>query len=147
LHSRQTHIIRSGRNDAWQEPALAPNGTLAVVDRSYQAGSLQFVVVLANPRTGTMVRTVGPGELPAWSHDGKTLFYVRRITGKLLHMFDSVTNPISSQTYTSEIWRTDSEGKNGVRLLRQDAFGLGPLQVMPDNHILIFSHVDNAWNL
>lgn len=149
LVNLQTHVSRglgaSSRGINWEEAALSTTGRLVVVISSARANQSFTYMALADPRTGTIQRRLGPGELPAWSHDGRSLFYVRRTPGRMLHKKDAFGNDTGSQIYQSAIWRTDANGMHGVRLLLQNAYGFGPLNVSPDKTVLIFSRTDNAW--
>jgi hypothetical protein len=128
----------------WHEGVLAPNG--AVVAAVIPAGQ-DRTVVLAAPRPGTLGRAVAPGELPAWSRDGRVLYFVRRTPGPLLHLRDSLGNEADSQTYTTAVWQSRADGSGLQRIAAFDAFGTGPLQLAPDEHSLVFARVDNSWAL
>ena len=56
--------------------------------------------------------TTEPSEdiVPAWSRDGRTLYFVRRTPGPLLSLRDSLGNAIASQTYTTAIWQARADG-------------------------------------
>ena len=51
------------------------------------------------------------------------------------------------ETYTTAIWRANADGSHLLRVTSQDAFGFGHLQMTPDGRFLIYSRVDNPWNL
>lgn len=118
------------------EAALSSLGVLALRN----AGN----VVLVDTATGGVIRTVAPGELPAWSSDGRTLYFERRTPGTPL-LFHAVTGALTSSfpTYTSAIWRVRADGVGLVRLTSQDAFGFGPLRPLADGSV-ICSRVDNS---
>lgn len=129
---------------AWHEGVLAPNGaTVAAMINPSQ----ERTIVLAAPRPGSLGRVVAPGELPAWSRDGRTLYFVRRTPGPLLSLRDSLGNAIASQTYTTAIWQARADGSGPRRIAAFDAFGTGPLHVTPDGRSLVFARVDNSWAL
>jgi hypothetical protein len=84
----------------WYDPALSADGVLAVStvpDRgSANAAAPRLSIVpipgassgriaLADPQSGALVRVLGRGELPAWSPDGRTLYFERRTAGPSLH--------------------------------------------------------------
>jgi hypothetical protein len=129
---------------AWHEGVLAPNG--AVVAAMVNWGQAP-TVVLAAPRLGALGSAVAPGEMPAWSRDGRVLYFVRRTPGPLLHLRDSVGNAFDSQTYTTAVWQSRADGSGLRRIAAFDAFGTGPLQLAPDGRSLVFARVDNSWAL
>ena len=129
---------------AWHEGLLAPNG--AVVAAMITAGQAR-TVVLAPPRPGALGRAIAPGELPAWSRDGRVLYFVRRTPGPLLHMRDSLGNEADSQTYTTAVWQGRADGSSLRQIAAFDAFGTGSLQLAPDGRSLVFARVDNSWAL
>jgi hypothetical protein len=128
----------------WHEGVLAPNA--AVVAAMITEGQAR-TVVLAQPQPGALGSAVAPGELPAWSRDGRTLYFVQRTPGPVLHMRDSLGNEIDSQTYTTGVWQSRADGSGLRRIASFDAFGTGPLQLTPDGHSLVFARVDNSWAL
>ncbi len=128
----------------WGEGVLAPNGTVVA---AVIGGGQDRTVVLAAPRAGALGREVAAGELPAWSPDGRVLYFVRRTPGPLLHLRDSLGNETDSQTYTTEVWQSRADGTRPRRIASFDAFGAGPLHVAPDGRSLVFARVDNSWTL
>jgi WD40-like Beta Propeller Repeat len=129
---------------AWHEGVLSPDGTVVAAMIS---STPERTIVLAMPRPGAVGSAVAPGELPAWSRDGRALYFVRRTPGPLLHMRDSFGNATDSQTYTTAIWRSRADGSGLQRISSFDAFGTGPLQFAPDGRSLVFARVDNSWAL
>ena len=129
---------------AWHEGVLAPKG--AAIAAMISAGQ-ERTVVLAAPQPGALGRAVAPGELPAWSRDGRVLFFVRRTPGPVLRMRDGFGSVADSQTYTTAIWQCQADGSRPRRIAAFDAFGTGPLQLAPDGRSLVFARVDNSWAL
>jgi hypothetical protein len=129
---------------AWHEGVLAPDG--AVVAAMIAAGQ-ERTVVLAAPQPGALGRAVALGELPAWSRDGRVLYFVRRTPGVLLRMRDTFGNVANSQTYATAVWQCRADGSGLRRIASFDAFGTGPLQLAPDGRSLVFARVDNSWSL
>jgi hypothetical protein len=129
------------------EPALSPSGALAATVRTCGHVECDSRVVLVNPRTGTAARTVAPGEMPAWSPDGRFLYFVQRVPGRVLKMTDPNGNSVSIATYTTILWQADARGTYLQRLAIENAYGTGFLQVTPDGRSLVYSRVDNAWSL
>jgi hypothetical protein len=129
---------------AWHEGVLAPNES--VVAAMISAGQAR-TVVSALPTPGALGRAAAPGELPAWSRDGRTLYFVRRTPGPVLHMRDSLGNETDSQTYTTAVWQGRADGSGLRQIASFDAFGTGPLHLAPDGHSLVFARVDNSWAL
>ncbi len=156
-HTRyQPASHRSSPIGPWSEAALSSTGQLAA---TYAGGSVTGLsaanaggtgtsrLALANPRSGAILRTIGAGELPAWSPDGRTLFFVRRTPGRVLTTRDTLGNTVALQTYYSAIWQADSGGTHLRRLTLQNRFAFGPLNVAPGGHALIYSAIDNDWAL
>jgi WD40-like Beta Propeller Repeat len=114
--------------------------TAATIQRCTNAGCTSHVV-LRDPSSGRSQQTIGQGEMPIWSPDGKFLYFVRRIAGKTLMLRDSANIPMSSQIYTSEIWRVDADGSHVTRILSEPAYGFGPLSVSSDGRTIFFSSV------
>lgn len=129
---------------AWHEGLLAPTGAMVA---AVLATGQERTLVLAAPHAGALGRPVAPGELPLWARDGRTLYFVRRAPGPVLHMRDSVGDVADAQTYTTAIWRCAADGAHLRRIAAFDAFGTGPLQLAPDGRALIFAKVDNSWAL
>ena len=129
------------------EVALSSTGQAAAVRYSDTAGVLVPEVVLVDPRTGTIRRTVAPGELPSWSPDGRSLYFVQRTRQQQLGWQDELGNNLGTSIFSSAIWRAGGDGAHPTRLTTQDAYGFGPLSVTPDAKALIFSRIDNSWNL
>jgi hypothetical protein len=105
------------------------------------------VTTLPEPTPGALGRAIAPGELPAWSRDGRVLYFVRRTPGPLLHMRDRLGNEADSQTYTTAVWQGRADGSSLRQIAAFDAFGTGPLHLAPDGRSLVFARVDNSWAL
>jgi len=129
------------------EVVLSSSGQLAATLSICVRKQCGSQIVLADPRTGAVTRIVGQGELPTGSPDGRFVYFVRRVPGRLLHVKDTRGNAASFQTYTSSIWRADQDGSHLRRLASEDAYGFGFLNVTPDGQSLVFSRVDNEWKL
>jgi len=127
--------------------AVSSGGAVAgTIQRCTSTGCSSYVALL-DPATGRALRIIGRGELPAWSPDGKTLYFVRRTAQRTLMFHDSNNNTVPSQVYRSEIWRTNASGQQLTKVLTEPAYGFGPLAVTTDGQSVIFSRVDNASRL
>lgn len=100
-------------------------------------------VALFSPTTGRVLRTVGDGELPVFSRDGATLYFVRQAMQQTLNFQDSSGSAMPSQVNRSEIWRLGSGDAQPVMIFSEDAFGFGPPAMTPDGNAIIFSSVEN----
>lgn len=139
----RTRAVR-GLNVSWSEGALSPQGRLAAV----QAGNATTErVVLTSLSRRTRVIQVSRGELPVWAPNGKALYFVQRTSGRVLRLFGPNNVRINSPTYTVSIWQTWADGSHPKSLMSGDGFGLGPMYVTPDNRSIVYSRVDNVWNL
>jgi Tol biopolymer transport system component len=131
----------------WNEAAISRAGKLAAVVETCPKGICSRRVVLVNLNSGAIVRSIAAAQLPRWSADGQTLYFVKRVGGRTLHLQDESGNKYGFQTETSEIWRANGDGSHQLRLLSEDAYGFGPLSLTPDGHSIIFSRVDNDWGI
>jgi hypothetical protein len=104
-------------------------------------------VVLVDPRTGAVRRNVARGELPTWSHDGRTLYFVQRTQQQNLGWQDAFGNTVGTTIFSTAIWQARSDGSGLSRLTTQDAYAFGPLSAMSDGKALIFALIDNSLNL
>jgi hypothetical protein len=68
--------------------------------------------------------------------------FVREFNGR-----DALGNPRGLRIYRSAIYRADAAGMSMVRLYSADAYGFGTLNLTPDGRSLIFSQVDNDWEI
>ncbi len=138
----RSHVSRL-LNTRWAEAALSPSGRLAMTQVSRNGSH----VLLTYAYPGAPVRSVAAGELPLWSRDGKFLYFVNRTPGMVLALRNPARQAVTSQTYTSAIFRANGDGGHLLRLVSDDAYGFGPLSLTPDNRSLVFSRVDNLWRL
>jgi Tol biopolymer transport system component len=127
------------------EVALSTTGLAAAVHYSDTSGVPE--VVLVDPRTGAVRRDIARGELPHWSPDGHTLYFVQRTQQQNLGWQDELGNSVGTTIFSSAIWQANSDGSHLARLTKQDAYGFGPLHTTPDGKALIFAWIDNSWNL
>jgi hypothetical protein len=127
--------------------AVSAAGNVAGVTQRCTGTGCTSYVALLDPATGRPLRVVGKGELPAFSPNGATLYFVRRVAEQTLGFHDTNANNVPSTVYRSEIWRVDSAGLHPVKILSQQAYGFGPPTVTPDGGSIIFSRVDNASTL
>jgi Tol biopolymer transport system component len=95
------------------------------------------------PGGDTLVHTLGLRELPRWSRDGRTLYFVRHVPGAIYQLRDESANPVELRSYTSAIWRAKAHGTGAQRLLVEDAYAFAPLQLTPDGRALVFSRIAN----
>lgn len=146
--TRQTRRLGS-RTTSWYDAALSPSGVLAVSSGGGEFG-VGGHVLLANPRTGAVLRTLPAGESPVWSPDGRFLYFIHRTPGRTLPLQPTppaVWSDTPMQTFTSAIWMTRADGSGLGHLTSQDAYAFGPLHVANGGKTLIYSRVDNPWNL
>ncbi|HVA89722.1 MAG TPA: hypothetical protein VNL71_07750 [Chloroflexota bacterium] len=125
----------------WNEPALSPQGTLAVVAGSPTSAP---TIVLTTSVPGGRQATVAPGELPLWSPDGHTLYFERITSGKPVPYVGAGGKHFNAPTNVSEIWRMGTSGAAPARLYTQNAYGFGPLSLLAGGSALVFSSVDNV---
>jgi hypothetical protein len=146
LRTGNSHALGQSARLPWNEAALSHAGILAAtVTRC--ARQCTTSITLVNTASGALIRNIGPGELPSWSPDNRTLYFTRRAPGRTLHMIDGSGNRVGFQTFVSSIWRANADGTHVLRLLSENAFAFGPLNVTPDGRSLIYSRVDNDLNL
>jgi len=147
----------------WAEPALSVGSQFAITTGcqiAFTPGQYARAqcLSLVDVRTGSLEANLGVGGLPAWSRDGRTLYFVRRTGKQLMHMTGPFyvrangsvmgsDEPRDDLAFVTSIWMTQANGSHPVRITSLDAFGTGPLQVTRDGRSLIFSLVDNPWNL
>jgi hypothetical protein len=96
-----------------------------------------------SPGGDSLVRTLGLGKLPRWSRDGRTLYFVRRVPGVIYRLRDESGNLLELRSYTSAIWRAKRDGTGAHRLVVEDAYAFGPLQLTTDGRALVFSRIAN----
>ena len=130
----------------WNEATISRAGRLAVLAQHCVRVCTQSIVVVSL-RSGAVVGTIPGGELPTWSADGQTLYFVKQVPGRTLYLKDSSGNNLGFQTQTSQIWRANGDGSHPLKLLAEDAFGFGTLNLTPDGSAIIFSRVDNDWGI
>jgi hypothetical protein len=127
------------------EAALAPTGRLALVRpcQESQAPAAQCLV-LANARTGATQRVVAPqADLPSWSPDGQTLYFVQHsgtyVSGAMAGM-----RPPRPRIL---VMRARADGSHTQRLMGEDAYATGPLHPTAEGRALIFSRIpdDRTW--
>jgi hypothetical protein len=143
-----TQTGATGSQRSWVDPALSSRGVLAVMQRSNGGrrtgpGNL----LLVDPASGRVLHRPGIGELASWTRDGRTLYFVRRQVAHDLKAHDSAGNSIELTMYRSAIVQAWGNGSHQKTLLTADAYGFGPLNVLPGGASLIFSRIDNAWAL
>ncbi len=107
---------------------------------------LQSVLVTA-PRAEAGYPTAGTGELPSWSPDGRSLYFVRRTAIGELSFTSPQTGAYAAQMYTSAVWSARADGSRTALLLARDAHALGPLRVRAGNSSIVYSSVDNMTSL
>lgn len=101
-------------------------------------------IVLTDLRPGTPARIIGAGESPVWSPDGRYLFFQQRIPAQVLGTSD---NSWVHTAFRTSIMRARADGTGLTRLITIDAYTLGPLRPTTDGRSLIFSRIDNPWDL
>jgi WD40-like Beta Propeller Repeat len=131
----------------WNEAAISHAGKLAAVAETCPNGICSRSMVVVNLTSGAVVRNIPGAQLPRWSADGQTLYFVKRVPGRTLRLHDESGNTYGFQTETSEIWRANADGSHQLRLLSEDAYGFGPLSLTPDGHSIVFSRIDNDWGI
>lgn len=140
--------LRTRNFRSWQEPALSTRGALAVAGASFSPDRPSAPsIMIVNPRSGGLVHGVAAGELPAWSPNGKFLYFVHRTPGPILQASDAYRNHRELHIIRSKVDRARADGTHITELYSTDAFGLGTLNVTRDGASLIFSRVDNDWAL
>jgi hypothetical protein len=136
----------------WDAVALSSNGqTLAA---STNGGN----IALFDLRTGLAGRVIGRGLLPAWSRDGRTLFFEQRdrrslsqcngpgVGWRLIdgHTYTSTPWVIEPEYYTS-LWQVDAvRWSKPTRILIEYAHGFGTAQPLSNGPVLVFSGVENG---
>jgi Tol biopolymer transport system component len=146
LRTGKSHFL--GRpNQPWNEPALSRKGILAATVGTCVPGKCDTRITLVNTASGAIVGNTGRGELPTWSPDSRTLYFVDQTPGKALKLQDPSGNKLTFITNVTSIWRANADGTHVLRLAAADAYGFGPLNITPDGGSLIYSSVDNDWNL
>jgi Tol biopolymer transport system component len=146
LRTRQTHLLGQASHP-WNEAALSRNGILAATVGACAPTRCSTKITLVNTKSGAIVGNAGAGELPAWSLDGRTLYFTEQTPGKVLQLKDQLGNKVQLVTNITSIWRANANGTHLLRLVSADAYGFGPLSLTPDGTSLIYSSVDNDWNL
>lgn len=144
----QTRRLGS-RNASWYDAALSPLGVLAVAS-GHGGFGIGGHVLLANPRTGAVLKTLPAGESPIWSPDGQFLYFTHRTPGRTLPLRPVAPAAWSNtpmQTFTSAIWETHADGSGLARFPPQDAYAFGPLHIANGGQTLVYSRVDNPWTL
>jgi dipeptidyl aminopeptidase/acylaminoacyl peptidase len=136
-----------GPHQTWNEAAISRTGILAAIASACAPVRCAHSLILVSLTSGAIIRTLAGGELPLWSPDGKILYFVKRVPGKVLRMHDAAGNAVALQTEASQIWRANGNGSQPLRLLSEDAYGFGPLNLTPDGRAIIFSRVDNDWGI
>lgn len=137
-----------------EEGALSTRGLLAGIGGTCTLPpetDFFFCLYISDTRTGHLVANLGQGELPSWSPDGRVLYFVRStptapltVVGPVPYLGEAT---VKYQTYITSIWRVNADGSGLKRLASMNAYGVGPLQVAQDGHTVVFSLVDNVWNL
>jgi hypothetical protein len=140
------HTGRTQSHPHWIEPALSLRGTLAVA-APRSASPPRPAVVLVNPHTGRILRVAGRGELPGWSPDGNSLYFIDRTQVRTLPARDTGGHPFPLPVFRSAVLRANADGGHAAPLFSTDAFALGPLNLVNSGQALIFSRVENDWNL
>lgn len=117
LRTLRTHNFRS-----WQEPALSQRGDLAVAGAFFSPNhpSAQSIMIV-NPRSGRLVRSLAAGELPVWSPNGKFLYFVHRTPGPILQATDAYRNRRELRIFHSTIDRARADGTHISELYSTDA--------------------------
>jgi hypothetical protein len=142
----QTRV--TGTQRGWNDPALSARGMLAVMQRTNGAPrSGPGNLLLVDPGSGAVLHRAGAGEIPSWTPDGRTLFFVRRAVTRVLRGRDTLGNSVQLTIYRSAIVQSWANGTHQQTLYSGDAYGFGPLNVLTGSGSLIFSRIDNAWTL
>jgi len=141
--------LRTGRTQShphWMEPALSARGTVAAVGLASSPPPTPAVIVV-DLRSGRTSHTVARGELPAWSPDGSSLYFVYRHTVRTLPARLPQNGPISLPVYRSAVMQARADGSHATSLFSADAYGFGPLNLVNGGQVLLFSRIENDWNL
>jgi Tol biopolymer transport system component len=146
LRTGKTHLLGQNRQ-RWNEAALSRNGILAATIGTCTPSRCASRITLVNTASGAIIGNTGRGELPTWSPDGHTLYFVEQTPGKVLPLQDPLGNKLQLVTFVTSIWRANADGTHVLRLVSSDAYGFGPLNVTPDGASLIYSSVENDWGL
>ena len=126
----------------WFEPALSPQGGLAVM-AARDLGSARSIV-LTSPVPRARAITVAPGELPRWSVDGQTLYFEQITAAKPVPYVGAAGTQNAAPAHVSSIWRVGANGAGPSRIYAQNAYALGPLSLLAGSAGLVFSSVDNV---
>lgn len=126
------------------DAVLSPSGQIAAAMQVCGKTGCAGRIVVIDGGTLRVTRDLGAGELPTWSPDGGSLYFVRRVKIGVLSFKDSMGNVVASNVYRTSLWRADATGQGLRRLVREDAYGFGLLNVAPHGGSLVFSRVDNA---
>jgi hypothetical protein len=129
------------------DAVLSRTGQLAAALQVCGKAGCAGRIVLVDPVTLRATHDLGRGELPAWSADGQSLYFVRRTLTSVLRFKDASGNPTPSNVYRTSIWRAGADASGLTRLVDEDAYGFGFLNVSSDGGTLVFSRVDNATQL
>ena len=129
------------------EAALSHSGTIVTILGNGTLGlklcESPGMVAMVHPAGAPGSRAITTGELPTWGIGDKHVYFVQRTTRQVLG------DPMdyATRACTSSIWRANGDGSHLQRLLVQDVFAFGPLQLTADGQSLIFSSVENPWNI
>ena len=126
------------------EGALNAAGALAAVN-----GDGEVVII---PHLGAPPIVVGVGALPAWSPDGRSVFYVQGDPPRAaqaevtLHDAQGYVVRIAPAFHAVHIREANADGSDERTLYSAAVFGIGPLQPTSDGRSLVFSEIgsDNA---
>ena len=130
-----------GAGQEWHSPALSRAGVLAVVGQPGGPNGAP-AVELVRPSTGAVLASLGSGETPSWSADGKSLYYQMR-TAQSTIAFGSGTTAMTTTRYLASIYRAPADGSGHSVVVRVDAYYLAGLSQVPGNGGVVFSAVGN----
>ncbi len=139
LPTGKTSVFGAARS--WRSPALSRTGVLALVGQSAGAGSVPSVQLL-RARTGAILASVGPGEAPSWSTDGKSLYFEQRTVQTTVEIGHG-TATLTSTRYLASICRATSDGSGRSVVVQLSAYYLGGFSQVPGSRVVIFSVVGN----
>ena len=134
-----TKVLGAGQE--WHSPALSRAGVLAVIGQPGGPNGAP-AVELVRPATGAILASLGSGETPSWSADGKSLYYQVRTAQSTL-AFGSGTTALTTTRYLASIYRAPADGSGHSVVVRVDAYYLAGLSQIPGNGGVAFSAVGN----
>jgi hypothetical protein len=139
LHTGKSSVL--GASQGWHSPALSRAEKLALVVQSSGTSSVP-TIQLVQATSGTVLTSVGPGETPSWSVDGKAIYYQQRVA-KSVVAIGTGTAAITSTVYLVSICQAPADGSRHSVIATVNAHFLGGLSQVPGSTSVIFSAVGN----